>query len=97
MKMANVKKASSNHESIILDQIVGMRVMERRAEIGFTQVGLAEIMDLSKTAVRSIELGWRRPTPAQLLSLAYALGVKVSYFFEGVQVSGSSAADLYLS
>lgn len=61
---------------------LGNRLKRIRSERGFSQRELAERAGISANAISLIERNENSPSVATLQSLATALGVKISYFFE---------------
>ena len=54
---------------------VGDRIRRYRKEGGYTQLGLAEEIGLTGSAIRNYELGIRKPGKAQLEAIAKALDI----------------------
>jgi transcriptional regulator with XRE-family HTH domain len=65
------------HDAQRLARVVGLRVRQRREELGWTQVDLEAALEghLSRAAISYIESGKRSPTLTTLCRLALALGV----------------------
>lgn len=72
----------SRHRKI--EQSVGARIRVRRGQLGYTQQQLAELLDVTYQQVHKYERGTNRISAARLYDLGEALGVEVSYFFEGL-------------
>ena len=66
------------------DVLVGSRVRFRRTEIGLTQQALAEQLGVTFQQVQKYEKGSNRIGAGRLQEVARALGVPISYFFEGL-------------
>ena len=66
------------------DVLVGSRVRFRRTEIGLTQQALAEQLGVTFQQVQKYEKGSNRIGAGRLQEVAKALGVPISYFFEGL-------------
>jgi transcriptional regulator with XRE-family HTH domain len=62
--------------------IVGPRIRELRTKRGFSLRALAELSGLSTNAISMIERGSNSPTVSSLHSLATALAVPITAFFE---------------
>lgn len=60
----------------------GVRVRLARERIGLTQEQLAEKLSTTQAAISGYENGIRRMYVTELPTLADALGVSISYFFE---------------
>jgi transcriptional regulator with XRE-family HTH domain len=68
-----------------IDTYVGDRVKTRRRELRLSQTELSNVLGVSYQQVQIYENGSNRIGGANLLKIAKALGVEVSYFFEGVE------------
>jgi transcriptional regulator with XRE-family HTH domain len=68
-----------------IDIHVGSRVRERRKYRALSQGALAESIGVSYTQLQKYERGINRVAASTLVRLARALGVPVSYFFEGIK------------
>jgi transcriptional regulator with XRE-family HTH domain len=66
-----------------IDQHLGARVYARRHSLGLTLQQVAVATGTTFQQVHKYETGLSRMTPARLWAMANALGVDVSYFFEG--------------
>jgi len=56
---------------------LGQRIAELRKQHGYTQVQLAQMLDVKQYVVASYETGRRRPSAALLPDIARALGISV--------------------
>ena len=65
-----------------MGMIAGLRLREKRLELGLTQLQLAQKADLSEAAVRSYELGARNPKVEHRKRLAKVLGVHPEYLVD---------------
>ncbi len=74
-----------------VDVHVGKRVRHRRWLIGMTQQQLAESVGIKFQQIQKYETGMNRISASRLWDIAGALGVPVSYFFEGL--AGTSNED----
>ncbi|MCX7644874.1 MAG: helix-turn-helix domain-containing protein [Rhodobacteraceae bacterium] len=74
-----------------VDVHVGKRVRHRRWLAGMTQQQLAESVGIKFQQIQKYETGANRISASRLWDIAHALGVPVSYFFEGLD--GAAAAD----
>ena len=72
-----------------IDRHVGARMRERRVMLGLTQQQMAELIGVTYQQAHKYEKGVNRVASGRLYNIARALGVEVSYFFEGL---GSSDA-----
>lgn len=68
-----------------IDLHVGMRLRQRRRLLGLTQQKLADAVDIRFQQIQKYESGANRISASRLWSLAQALDVPVSFFFEGLE------------
>jgi len=66
-----------------IDRIVGQRLRWRRRELRLTQEKLGELLNLTFQQVQKYEKGVNRISAGRLYEIAAALGVQVTYFYEG--------------
>ena len=66
-----------------LQQRVGARVRELRADRGLTQLRLAERSGISRPSVANVEAGRQNVSLRQLCALAFALDVTVAELLAG--------------
>jgi transcriptional regulator with XRE-family HTH domain len=67
-----------------IDRVVGARMRERRIMLGLTQQQMAELIGVTYQQAHKYEKGINRIAAGRLYGLAQALGVEVSWFFEGI-------------
>jgi transcriptional regulator with XRE-family HTH domain len=67
---------------------VGARVRDRRILLGLTQHQVADLIGVTYQQEHKYEKGINRVAAGRLYNIAQALGVEVSYFFEGLQTPG---------
>lgn len=67
-----------------IDEHVGKRLRQRRRLLGLTQEKLAQAVDIRFQQIQKYESGSNRISASRLWSLAKALDVSVTYFFEGM-------------
>ncbi|HET6520408.1 MAG TPA: helix-turn-helix transcriptional regulator [Geminicoccaceae bacterium] len=67
-----------------VDRYVGARMRERRIMLGLTQQQMAELIGVTYQQAHKYEKGINRIAAGRLYNIAQALGVDVSYFFEGL-------------
>lgn len=60
--------------------MIGERLLRARKAAGLSLRALAELVDVSQTAINKYEKGELTPSSGQLLKLAKALGVRTEYF-----------------
>ena len=70
-----------------IDRQVGARMRQRRVMLGLTQQQLAELIGVTYQQAHKYEKGINRVAAGRLYGIAQALGVEVSYFFEGLQTA----------
>jgi transcriptional regulator with XRE-family HTH domain len=70
-----------------VDRYVGARMRQRRIMLGLTQHQMAELIGVTYQQAHKYEKGINRVAAGRLYSIAQALGVDVSYFFEGLQTA----------
>ncbi|MGF1477627.1 MAG: helix-turn-helix domain-containing protein [Geminicoccaceae bacterium] len=67
-----------------VDRYVGARMRERRIMLGLTQQQMAELIGVTYQQAHKYEKGINRIAAGRLYNIARALGVDVSYFFDGM-------------
>lgn len=67
-----------------VDVHVGKRIRHRRWMVGMTQQQLAERVGIKFQQIQKYETGMNRVSASRLWEIATALGVAVSFFFEGL-------------
>src|SRR5918995_2760768 len=70
-----------------VDRYVGARIRDRRILLGLTQQQIAELIGVTYQQAHKYEKGMNRVAAGRLYRIAQALGVEVSYFFEGLQTA----------
>jgi transcriptional regulator with XRE-family HTH domain len=68
---------------------VGKRVRHRRWMVGMTQQQLAERVGIKFQQIQKYETGMNRISASRLWDISEALGVPVSFFFEGLAEAGA--------
>jgi transcriptional regulator with XRE-family HTH domain len=79
---ASVPSARSRPQDI--DRHVGARMRERRVMLGLTQQQMAELIGVTYQQAHKYEKGINRVAGGRLYQIAQALGVEVSYFYDGI-------------
>lgn len=74
-----------------VDVHVGKRIRHRRWLIGMTQQQLAEKVGIKFQQIQKYETGANRVSASRLWDISDALGVDVSFFFEGLHDEGKPA------
>ncbi|WP_372839400.1 helix-turn-helix domain-containing protein [Phaeovulum sp.] len=67
-----------------VDVHVGKRIRQRRWLIGMTQQQLADQVGIKFQQIQKYETGMNRVSASRLWDIAEAVGVKISFFFEGL-------------
>ena len=70
-----------------IDRFVGAKMRDRRIMLGLTQQQMAELIGVTYQQAHKYEKGINRIAAGRLYTIAQALGVEVSYFFEGMDGS----------
>lgn len=76
-----------------VDVYVGKRVRQRRWMVGMTQQQLAEKVGIKFQQIQKYETGMNRVSASRLWDISEALGVKISFFFDGLEGSDSKSGD----
>ncbi|MBQ8689391.1 MAG: helix-turn-helix transcriptional regulator [Clostridia bacterium] len=69
-------------DDILLKEI-GVRIKNRRKEIGMTQEKLAELMDVSLQMISNLEQGKKAIRPENIIKLCSAINVSADYILRG--------------
>ena len=81
-----------------VDVHVGKRVRHRRWMVGMTQQQLGDIVGIKFQQIQKYETGMNRISASRLWDIAQALGVSISFFFEGFdeeeKVAEAAVADV---
>lgn len=70
-----------------VDVHVGKRIRHRRWMVGMTQQQLAEKVGIKFQQIQKYETGMNRVSASRLWDISEALGVPVSFFFEGMDAA----------
>ncbi|MDP3962202.1 MAG: helix-turn-helix transcriptional regulator [Pseudorhodobacter sp.] len=78
-----------------VDAHVGKRIRHRRWMVGMTQQQLADRVGIKFQQIQKYETGMNRVSASRLWDIASALGVAISFFFEGIDAAreGAGAVD----
>lgn len=68
-----------------VDKIIGTKIHELRISMGLSRQQLAAKMDVTHQQLQKYEKGTNRLSPGRLLSTANALGMPITFFFEGIE------------
>jgi transcriptional regulator with XRE-family HTH domain len=74
-----------------VDAHVGKRIRHRRWMVGMTQQQLAEKVGIKFQQIQKYETGMNRVSASRLWDIADALGVGITFFFEGLDDAGAAA------
>jgi transcriptional regulator with XRE-family HTH domain len=88
---SNTKPASPRARAQDVDRHVGARMRDRRVMLGLTQQQMAELIGVTYQQAHKYEKGINRVAAGRLYNIAQALGVDVSYFFEGLSRDKASS------
>lgn len=69
----------------IVDTHVGQKIRQRRWLVGMTQQELAEAVGIKFQQIQKYETGANRVSASRLWDICAALGVPVSFLFEGLE------------
>lgn len=64
-------------------ELVGIRIMQKRKEYGYSQEQLAELIGISKNHLSSIERGHNLPTSKLIENISNVLGGSFDYYYLG--------------
>ena len=73
-----------------VDIHVGKRVRHRRWMLGMTQQQLGEAVGIKFQQIQKYETGMNRVSASRLWDVAEALGVTISFFFEGLNEAANT-------
>ena len=68
-----------------IDRVVGQRIRRRRKELKLTQEKLGELLGLTFQQVQKYEKGVNRVSAGRLFEMSTAMGVPITYFFDGAE------------
>lgn len=77
----------------MVDVHVGQKIRQRRWLTGMTQQKLAELVGIKFQQIQKYETGANRVSASRLWDIADALGVDISFFFEGLKEDSSNGAN----
>jgi transcriptional regulator with XRE-family HTH domain len=84
---------NDNHQSqraTEIDKHVGLRIRERRVMLGLSQQQLATIIGVTYQQAHKYERGLNRISAGRLFTVAQALAVDPSWFFEDLDGNGAN-------
>jgi len=76
-----------------VDVHVGKRVRHRRWMVGMTQQQLADKVGIKFQQIQKYETGMNRISASRLWDIADALGVAISFFFEGLAADAPQVSE----
>ncbi len=68
-----------------VDAFVGRRIRERRTMLGLTQQQMADLIGVTYQQAHKYERGINRVSAGRLFDISKALGVGVSFFYDGIE------------
>ena len=68
-------------------RLIGLRIMQRRKELGLSQEKLAEKLDISKNHLSNIERGKQIPTTECIFKICNTIGYTPDYYLIGTPVA----------
>jgi transcriptional regulator with XRE-family HTH domain len=77
-----------------VDAHVGKRIRHRRWMVGMTQQQLADKVGVKFQQIQKYETGMNRVSASRLWDVADAMGVSISFFFEGLSEGAAAAYEL---
>src|SRR5471032_1435134 len=84
MEGTNVASAARAGRASPIDVNVGLRIRMRRTQLGMSQEKLGDALRVSFQQIQKYERGMNRVGASRLLDLSRALGVEISFFYEGI-------------
>lgn len=81
---AEVRSVQVKTRAREVDLHVGLRIRERRTMMGLTQQQMADLIGVTYQQAHKYERGINRITAGRLYDIGQALGVQMSYFYEGL-------------
>ena len=73
-----------------VDKHVGQRIRHRRWMTGLTQQGLADKVGITFQQIQKYETSMNRVSASRLWDIANAMGVPITFFFEGLSEDGET-------
>jgi transcriptional regulator with XRE-family HTH domain len=86
-------KGTENSMKHPVDVHVGKRVRHRRWMVGMTQQQLADKVGIKFQQIQKYETGMNRISASRLWDIADALGVAISFFFEGLAADAPQVSE----
>ena len=68
-----------------IDRVVGQRIRWRRKELKLPQEKLGDLLGLTFQQVQKYEKGVNRVSAGRLFEMSSAMGVPITYFFDGAE------------
>ncbi|MAN47360.1 MAG: helix-turn-helix domain-containing protein [Alphaproteobacteria bacterium] len=68
-----------------IDRVVGQRIRWRRKELNLTQEKLGDLLGLTFQQVQKYEKGINRVSAGRLYEMSTAMGIPITYFFDGAE------------
>jgi transcriptional regulator with XRE-family HTH domain len=89
--MTSARRSIGKSRPQDIDRHVGARMRDRRILLGLTQQQMAELVGVTYQQAHKYEKSINRVSAGRLYTIARALGVQVSYFYEGLFAEGAPA------
>lgn len=77
-----IRSAGDNARSMLINRGIGIRLRQRRKDLGVTQKELGDRIGLTYQQIQKFESGKSRIAAVTLVLIADVLNTRVSYFFE---------------
>jgi transcriptional regulator with XRE-family HTH domain len=78
------RSSGGRSRALDVDHDVSLRIRQRRIMLGLTQQQMAELIGVTYQQAHKYEKGINRIAAGRLFTIAQALGVDVTYFFDGM-------------
>jgi DNA-binding XRE family transcriptional regulator len=91
MAAAKIRDEAPRRRTQDIDRYIGARMRDRRIMLGLTQQQLAELIGVTYQQAHKYEKGINRIAGGRLYTIAQALGVEVSYFYDGMGGTAATA------
>ena len=84
MSNTDLQDEPQSQRATTVDRHIGARIRERRMALGLSQQGLARLIGVTYQQAHKYERGLNRVSAGRLFTIAQALEVRPSWFFEGM-------------
>lgn len=76
-----------------IENHVGQKIRERRTMLGLTQQQLADLIGVTYQQAHKYERGINRVSAGRLYEISQALGVEISFFYEGLHENQGTVSE----